>query len=134
MSRTSPNLTPPSNRRSRRPAEHDQCPRSIDHLREHGACAAGLASPLNLNFNGAPILGVGSDSTVGSLTIGAGTNLTFTPTTDIARFRVGRDLGGNGTVNMTGGTVTANETFGQYLSLSVGVGAPPARSIKAAAP
>ncbi len=87
-----------------------------------GLVLPGLASPLNLNFNGAPILGVGSDSTVGSLTIGAGTNLTFTPTTDIARFRVGRDLGGNGTVNMTGGTVTANETFGQYLSLSVGVG------------
>jgi autotransporter-associated beta strand protein len=86
-----------------------------------GLVLPGLASPLNLNFGLAPILGVGSDSTVGSLTIGAGTNLTFTPTTDIARFRVGRDPGGNGTVTMTGGTVTANESGGQYLTLGVGL-------------
>jgi outer membrane autotransporter protein len=91
-----------------------------------GLVLPGLASPLNLNFNGTPttgpILGVGSDSTVGSLTIGAGTNLTFTPSAaDIARFRVGRDPGGNGTVTMTGGTVTAVESAGQYLTLGVGL-------------
>ena len=91
-----------------------------------GLVLPGLASPLNLNFNGTPttgpILGVGSDSTTGSLTIGAGTNLTFTPSAaDIARFRVGRDPGGNGTVTMTGGTVTANESGGQYLTLGVGL-------------
>jgi hypothetical protein len=75
-----------------------------------GLVLPGLASPLNLNFNGAPILGVGSSGTVGSLTIGAGTNLTFTPSTDIARFRVGRDPGGNGTVTMTGGTAIMHLT------------------------
>jgi autotransporter-associated beta strand protein len=83
-----------------------------------GLVLPGEASPLNLNFGLAPTLGVGNGS-VGSLTIGAGTNLNFTPTTGVAIFRVGYGPGSSGTVLMTGGTITGNAAP-NYLSLSVG--------------
>jgi hypothetical protein len=83
-----------------------------------GFVLPGEASPLNLNFGLAPTLGVGNGS-VGSLTIGAGTNLNFTPTTGVAIFRVGYGPGSSGTILMTGGTITGNSAP-NYLSLSVG--------------
>ncbi len=85
-----------------------------------GLVLPGQASPLNLNFVGsAPSFGVGSGST-GSLTIGANTNITFTPTSSAALFRVGYGAGSSGTVTMTGGTITGNQSASTYLSFSMG--------------
>ncbi len=79
----------------------------------------GQASPLNINFGLAPSFSVGNGS-VGNLTIGAGTNLNFVPTTGIARFMVGFGAGGSGTVAMTGGTITSTEANGNYLVFDLG--------------
>ncbi|MEI9916519.1 MAG: hypothetical protein WDN29_12840 [Methylovirgula sp.] len=85
-----------------------------------GLVLPGQASPLNLNFVGsAPSFGVGSGST-GSITIGAGTNITFTPGASAALFRVGYGAGSNGTVTMTGGAITGNQSPSNYLSFSMG--------------
>lgn len=85
-----------------------------------GLVQPGQASPLNLNFVGsAPSFGVGSGST-GSLTIGTGTNITFTPASSFALFRVGYGPGSSGTMTMTGGTITGNQSVSNYLSFSLG--------------
>ena len=89
-----------------------------------GLALPGLASPLNLNFNLQPILGVGSSGTVGSLTIGAGTNLTFKPSGtdwwDIARFRIGRRYRWQWRCHDDRETTPADQSLGQWFSMSVG--------------
>ncbi|WP_322516533.1 autotransporter domain-containing protein [Rhodopseudomonas palustris] len=86
-----------------------------------GFVLPGQASPLNLNFGLTPTLNVGVGTT-GTLTFGDGTNLTFAPTTGPAGWSVGRDAGGNGTVNMTGGVVSFVGSQANYLALNIGRG------------
>ncbi|WP_088347170.1 MULTISPECIES: autotransporter domain-containing protein [Rhodomicrobium] len=91
----------------------------------------GAAISTTINFNGLvgtpgsnPMFQVGFGTT-GQLNVGDQSTLHFNTTNGIARLQVGYFSGvndGNGTVNMTGGTINVTPTAPNYLVLDIGRG------------